>query len=646
MKKILNLICLFVLAASFAACGDKMPDELKDVKVVESVALDESIANGAELEVGDNMSIAGLAIVEPVGATNRAEYYSSSDTGVATVSEEGIITAVSVGSAIITVTVGGINTAFTLTVIPVKVTPLTSISFSTAIIKVYKGESVDVSSYLSFAPEEAAKDISMALENTDIATVDGTVVTAKASGEVKLMASSRTNPSLKAETTIGIPTGDLNRTGWTCTLSLDISGWTSLAEGNSVSSAIDGQEGTNLCIPRPGKSFASVSNTTGELWFYIDLGAQRKVNYFHVKWRYEAKELFCRVFMFDEILGSNDAVNWTSLGTEIYTGAEEDAQNSANLFINEGDFRYYKFSYYSEKSYLNPSTNKTQGSSSQINEIYLGYDEYYVAQVVDVASVAFDSSLKPGLTLVKGAELNLAEKYTISPKNATDKSVSYASSAPTVATVSEAGLLTAVAPGTATISITASGFSDSFELTVKDADYDRSGWTVTASQDVSQWTSAKEKNSLAAAIDGDLTTNLCLVRPGKSINGITNSDPDFWFCVNMGKAQKVNRIRFIWNSNEKFCRYYQLDEILGSNDGAEFTSVVKNLSLKGGGGNENLRESPIIAIPETTYQYYKFVCSDPICWTFPVDMGTACPWTGDNPRGGSSQFSEIYLGAD
>ena len=655
MKKVLYYICAFVLAACLPACSDNMPKEEKDIRV-QSVNLPDTIANGVELEVGDEMSIAGLAVVEPAGATNRAEYYSSSDTGVATVSEDGKIKAVSEGTTVISVFVDEVSASFTLTVIPVRITPLTSLSFSADRIKVFKGQSLDVSVYLSFTPEDAAKDIVLSLESTQIAVIEGYVITANASGEVKLTASSRTNPSLKAETTVGIPTGDYDRTGWGVTASQDVSAWTSAAENNSLAAAVDGDLTSNLCLVRPGKSIYGITNSDANFWFCVNMGQSQKVNFIRFIWN--SNEKFCRYYQIDEILGSTDGVEFTSIVKQLSLqggGGNEDSRESPIIYIPESTYQYYKFVCANPICWTFPvdmgtpcpwTGDNPRGSSSQFSEIYLGCDEYYVAQFVDVNSVSFDAALKQGFTMIKGAQFDLSNKYVIDPKNATDRTVSFSSGTPAVATVTEEGLLSAVAPGTSTITVTASGKSDSFELTVKDADYDRSGWSVTASQDVSAWTSAKEKNSLEAAIDGDLTTNLCLVRPGKTISGISNQDADFWFCINMGKAQKVNRIRFIWNSNEKFCRYYQLDEILGSNDGVEFSSVVKNLSLQGGGGNENFRESPVITIPETTYQYYKFVCSDPICWTFPVDMGTACPWTGDNPRGSSSQFSEIYLGAD
>ncbi|MBO5084845.1 MAG: leucine-rich repeat protein [Bacteroidaceae bacterium] len=72
-------------------------------------------------------------------------------------------------------------------------------------------------------------------------------------------------------------------------------------------------------------------------------------------------------------------------------------------------------------------------------------------------------------TLAEGEELTLTA--TITPDDATDKSVSWTSSIPSVATVDNVGKVTAIAPGTATITAKAndgSGVSASCEVTVNE----------------------------------------------------------------------------------------------------------------------------------------------------------------------------------
>lgn len=92
---------------------------------------------------------------------------------------------------------------------------------------------------------------------------------------------------------------------------------------------------------------------------------------------------------------------------------------------------------------------------------------------VAVESVSLDESISEGVTLTEGETLDIAGLITVLPENATDKSVKYSSSAEEYATVSDAGVITAVAAGEATITVTSASngeVSASFILTVTAAE--------------------------------------------------------------------------------------------------------------------------------------------------------------------------------
>lgn len=85
------------------------------------------------------------------------------------------------------------------------------------------------------------------------------------------------------------------------------------------------------------------------------------------------------------------------------------------------------------------------------------------AKVIDVASITLNMDKAE---LVEGSTTQLTA--TITPDNATDKSVTWSSSDEAVATVNADGLVTAVAPGTATITATTSnGLKATCAVTVK-----------------------------------------------------------------------------------------------------------------------------------------------------------------------------------
>lgn len=81
--------------------------------------------------------------------------------------------------------------------------------------------------------------------------------------------------------------------------------------------------------------------------------------------------------------------------------------------------------------------------------------------VIEVASVELDAE---SLTLTVGENATLSA--TVLPDNATDRSLSWASSDETVVTVDAGGLVTALTPGTAVITVTAGGKSASCSVTV------------------------------------------------------------------------------------------------------------------------------------------------------------------------------------
>jgi hypothetical protein len=102
---------------------------------------------------------------------------------------------------------------------------------------------------------------------------------------------------------------------------------------------------------------------------------------------------------------------------------------------------------------------KTTAPWSSFGSI-IGFEE------VSVESITLSQTVT---TLVEGESISLT--ITIAPDDAEDKSISWNSSNPSVASVDNAGKVTAIAPGSATITVTAndgSGVSTSCEVTVKE----------------------------------------------------------------------------------------------------------------------------------------------------------------------------------
>ena len=132
----------------------------------------------ATLQFGETLSL--TATVAPANATNKSVTWSSSNQDVATVDENGVVTAKTSGTATITATtaVGGKKATCTVTVTHVLVTGV-SLSQTSAAIEV--GETLTLTA--TVAPDNATyKGVTWSSSNTAVATVAGGVVTAKAAG--------------------------------------------------------------------------------------------------------------------------------------------------------------------------------------------------------------------------------------------------------------------------------------------------------------------------------------------------------------------------------------------------------------------------------------------------------------------------------
>ncbi len=251
--------------------------------------------------------------------------------------------------------------------------------------------------------------------------------------------------------------------------------------------------------------------------------------------------------------------------------------------------------------------------------------------------------LKTELDLGLGGTYNLVDDVQLIPFDANDDLV-YTSSKPEVVAVNTVGQLEGLTRGTATVSV-ASKQNPSVKATITvqvvafSGDYPRSGWTMTASHALMIATGNPEGNSLAAAVDGDLATNFCLVRPGKSSGSGTGlvavpSGEAIHFTVDMKTAQEVDYFRILHrNTNQVFIRWYAFDQILGSNDGANFEVISSNVVVPDA-ATGSPQESVDIAIPKSKYRYIRFYAQKAQCFY----------QSSYTSQGNTVQIQELYLG--
>jgi uncharacterized protein YjdB len=116
--------------------GDIYYDHVTVTDTISAIPVDDVILSetSASLTIGSTLAL--TATVNPVGATNKTVIWSSSDEEVATVDENGLVTALKEGTAIITVTTEDGNKTATCTVI-VTATPITN--YTITIGEAYQG---------------------------------------------------------------------------------------------------------------------------------------------------------------------------------------------------------------------------------------------------------------------------------------------------------------------------------------------------------------------------------------------------------------------------------------------------------------------------------------------------------------------------
>ena len=158
----------------------------------------------AELDEGETLEL--FYKLEPSDATTQGVVWASDNTDVATVDEDGIVTAVKAGTATITVSVKGqpeIKATCTITVKSSAIA-VTKLTLSESSAEVSIGKTLTLS--CTIEPTDATnKELVWSSSDETIATVDAQgVVTGVKAGTVTITVTSKSNPSVKATCTVTV----------------------------------------------------------------------------------------------------------------------------------------------------------------------------------------------------------------------------------------------------------------------------------------------------------------------------------------------------------------------------------------------------------------------------------------------------------
>lgn len=147
-------------------------------------------------------------------------------------------------------------------------------------------------------------------------------------------------------------------------------------------------------------------------------------------------------------------------------------------------------------------------SSDNVAKIYDGYDWIVIGSASSTEKINVTGiSISTSSLTISGVKTSSKLSAIISPDNATDKSVKWASSDPNTVSVSDSGVVTSIKTGSATITVTTNdgGYSASCQVTVVASSVAVTGITISKSS--ATLTSEGDTITLAANVTPDNATN-------------------------------------------------------------------------------------------------------------------------------------------
>jgi len=412
------------------------------------VAVESVSVSPATLAMTEGETKELLAVLSPSTASVKTVTWKSLNTAVATVDENGTVTAVAAGEATIRVTTeDGGKTADCVVTVKAKTVSVTGVSLDRTTLTLTVGESATLTATVT--PENATnKEVTWSSNKTDVATVSASgVVTAKAAGNATITVTTA-DGSKKATCAVTVKASVIHVTCVTLdktSLSLEEGDTYPLIATVTPSNATD-------------KSVSWVSNNT-DVATVSSTGFVTAVSpgtaAITVKTNDESKIATCVVIVSKKVISvTGVALNHTSL-----TLTEGETQNLvATVSPSNASNK--------DVTWTSNNTNvATVSSSGVVTAKKAGTATITVttvdgnktaacsvtvqAAVVPVTGVTLDNT---SLTMTEGDTQTLVA--TIAPSNASNKDVTWSSNNTTVATVSSSGVVTAKKAGTARITVT------------------------------------------------------------------------------------------------------------------------------------------------------------------------------------------------
>ena len=294
------------------------------------------------------------------------------------------------------------------------------------------------------------------------------------------------------------------------------------------------------------------------------------------------------------------------------------------------------------------------------SDVKVSYHVQIIDHRVKATGITVTEQGRNMLLKVGNPPFDLAACLTVNPADTYNKALTYTSSDESIATVGSNGMVTSVAAGTATITVTTTdgtNISQVCNVTVQEliqqwSDFDRSAWTVTTLTGTGYAYHPDASTGLPEHMfDDNTATYIAFVKPGKALSPTPAQPADFLpsFTVDIKSQKEFNYI--LWrhrsSNNNQYLRMYGVN-VYGSSDGTVFTPIttsgilwIPNISGYVGGAAVLDSNTYRIDIPKSTYRFVRIelaIWSDNYNSQHPDYQGTG------STSGSSVNCAEFGLG--
>jgi uncharacterized protein YjdB len=412
--------------------------------ILSSVLVTGITFNSTSISLTTSQTTSIVATVAPSNATNKTLSWTSSNNAVATVSS-GIITAVSAGSAIITATsIDGSNISATATV--TVTTPNVSVSGITlnpTTLSLVQTQTSQITA--TVAPSNATnKTLSWISSNTGVATVSSSgLVTAVSAGSATITASSTDGSNKTATTAVTVTSNvpvtsvSLNRTTATMYVSDTLTLVATVLPSNATNKSVTWSSNSSNATVNSSGVVTAVSGGTATIRATTANGG------------YVASCVITILVHVSSISVSPSTITLTTGTTRLLSSVL-----TTTILPSNASNKSITWTSANNSIVLIASGNLVVGGSPGTTTITaqtadLGYTaSVTVNTVAGVQSVSLNTS---SVTIFRNATYQAIA--TVMPSNAGNKTVSWVSALPSVATVSSTGLITGVSGGLAVITV-------------------------------------------------------------------------------------------------------------------------------------------------------------------------------------------------